>query len=408
LESIQLSSPKKIVNPQWFYDARKNIVMFHEHTWGAWNSISSPDDAFVVNQWNYKKAFIDSVKLYINKIESILLPEVKNPEELVIYNTLPFERSGYVETSLPATVKGNVLIDEKGQTNSFQKLSNGNICFIASNIPANGYKTYRTAISDSPSYNSEIIQPFEIDSITGAIHSYMFSGKEIVNLKKLNGLNQALYITGLDPTSPATSRVQKISITEDGYIKRTIKVDCSVKGSKSLTYYYNVFRGLNYIQITTEIDKEAIRTKEAMHIAFPFSIPNPMNRVGISDTFYIPGIGQIPGANKDFYSVQRWIDVSGPDYGVTLSSPQAALFEIGSLTDERPNNKGYRGWIEHADPSGTLFFYALNNYWNTNFKADQSGLIRFDCFLHFHHKFVDDNANRFGEEMHSPFISYWK
>jgi hypothetical protein len=106
--------------------------------------------------------------------------------------------------------------------------------------------------------------------------------------------------------------------------------------------------------------------------------------------------------------VQRWIDVSDFDYGITMSSPQGALFEIGSITDERPINNGYRSWKNQAEPSSTLFLYGLNNYWNTNFKADQSGIIRFDCYLQFHNKFISVDAIRFGEEMHTPLITYWK
>jgi hypothetical protein len=408
LEKIQQLIPDRITDSDWFYEARKNIVMFHEHTWGAWNSISSPDDAFAINQWNYKKAFIDSAKLYIEKIESVLFPVSKSPKELIIYNTLPYIRNGYVETRLPENLKGNVLIDESGEVSFFQTLSNGNICFIAKQIPANSYKSYRVVVSDSVSNYKENMLPFEIDSTTGAIKGYSFHGKEFVNKKNSSGLNQALYNNGLDPTATSTSRVQKISVSENGCVKHTIKIECSLEGSNKLTYFYEVFHGLDYIKMTTELDKKAVRSKEAMHIAYPFDISKPVNRVGISDTFFIPGLGQIPGANKDFYSVQRWIDASGPDYGVTLSSPQIALFETGSMTDERPLNHGFRAWKEEAGPSATIFLYALNNYWNTNFKADQSGTIRFDCFMQFHKKFESFKAKNFGEEIHTPFIYYWR
>ncbi|MEI6852113.1 MAG: hypothetical protein WCL06_04690 [Bacteroidota bacterium] len=408
LERIQGSTQDRIADPEWYYEARKNIVMFHEHTWGAWNSISSPDDAFAINQWNYKKAFIDTAKLYVDKIESVLFPRSKSPNKLIIYNTFPYVRSGYVETQLPENLKGNILIDENGNASSFQKLNNGNICFIADHIPANSHKTYSVAFRDTVTDYKENKLPFEIDSTTGAIKSYSFHGKEFVSNLKYQGLNQALYINGLDPTNASTSRVQKISVSENGCVNLTIKVECNMEGSKKLTYFYEVFPGLDYIRITTEVDKKAVRSKEAMHIAYPFDISNPVNRVGISDTFFIPGIGQIPGANKDFYSVQRWIDVSGPDYGVTLSSPQIALFEIGVMTDERPLNHGFRSWKEEASPSATFFLYALNNYWNTNFKADQSGTIRFDCYLQFHNNFDAGKAEKFGEEMHNPFVSYWK
>ncbi|HNU34273.1 MAG TPA: hypothetical protein PKN75_11860 [Bacteroidia bacterium] len=43
-----------------FYQLHRNIIMFHEHTWGAWCSISDPESHFTTEQWQIKKAFLDS------------------------------------------------------------------------------------------------------------------------------------------------------------------------------------------------------------------------------------------------------------------------------------------------------------------------------------------------------------
>lgn len=43
-----------------FYELHRNIIMFHEHTWGAWCSISDPESHFTTEQWHIKKAFLDS------------------------------------------------------------------------------------------------------------------------------------------------------------------------------------------------------------------------------------------------------------------------------------------------------------------------------------------------------------
>ncbi len=408
LEKIGEINKDKALDDKWFYEAHKNIIMFNEHTWGAWNSISSPDDEFTLSQWQYKKAFIDSAKKYIAKIESVLLPTNLNKTELVVYNTLAYVRSGYVETNLPINQKGNILIDEKGQPCFFQRFSNDNICFFAKDIPAKGHKTYHLAMSDSIPNYTKPLNTLNADPITGALNAFLYDGKQCVDTSTFSGLNQAIYIKGLNPDVQSFSHVNKVSVIEDGPIKRSLRIDCSLEGTNTISYYYTVFRDLNYVQLTTLIDKKPIRDKKSLHIAFPFNINYPVNRIGISDTFYIPSKGQIPGANHDFYSVQRWIDVSGSDYGVTLSSPQAALFEIGSLTDERPLNNSVKAWKPRATPSATLFLYALNNYWNTNFKADQSGQIRFDCYLQFHHQFDINKAKRFGEEMTNPPIVWWR
>lgn len=47
------------------------------------------------------------------------------------------------------------------------------------------------------------------------------------------------------------------------------------------------------------------------------------------------------------------------------SAPDTPLFTLGDV---------FRGaWRRHVEPDGTLFAYAMNNYWPTNFAAAQGG-----------------------------------
>jgi len=397
LQQLAEMMPSKKPDPGWFYEARKNVIMFHEHTWGAWNSISAPDDPFAVNQWNYKKAFIDSARRYTGKIEALLLPESKKPERLTVYNTSSWTRNGYVEVKVPQGFKGNALGDETGEITTVQFLENGNLCFIAMNIPAKGSKTFHPVTSVEPIPVPSGRFQYEIDSVAGIIKSLRYQDKERVSRAVFKGLDQALYIRGVDPADNLSPVAGSCSVSENGTVVKTLCSQTAADGTGKVTYLVSFFQGLPYLEFSCIIDKKPVRTKEAMHLVFPFSINHPVNRIGISDTFYIPGAGQIPGSNKDFFSVQRWLDISGASGGVTVCSPQGALFEFGSMTDERPLNKGSRRWRDRADPSSTLFLYALNNYWNTNFKADQQGLIRYDCYLLFHNAFDPDESKHFGE-----------
>jgi alpha-mannosidase len=400
--------PGKKVDPQWFYEARKNVIMFSEHTWGAWNSISNPDDAFAVNQWLVKKAFIDSTKKYLALISSVLTPTVEQPTELTLYNTLARIRTAYVETTLPANLKGNALTDDKGNIIPIQYLDDGKVCFIAKDIPALGSRKYKLIQSG----NKPLIVVYDfvckIDTITGALTSVVYQNKEWVNAKDFKGLNQALYIKGLDPSNYSTSKVFNVELIENGPVCKTIHISCEMEGSKKLSYYITQYKGFELIKFSCVIDKTAIREKEAMHLVFPFNIEEAVNRIGLSDTFYIPGQGQIPGSNKDYFSVQQWLDISNTTSGVTVCSPQVALFELGSITDERPVNGGVKKWKENTEPSSVLFLYLLNNYWNTNFKADQDGIIHFDCYVYFHKAFDQEKAKHFGEELHFPLLPVWE
>lgn len=63
--------------------AKRCVVMFQEHTWGSWNSISNPDDSFTTQQWLYKKQFADSAAYYVQALIKIAnLPNIKKPGKL--------------------------------------------------------------------------------------------------------------------------------------------------------------------------------------------------------------------------------------------------------------------------------------------------------------------------------------
>ena len=62
---------------------------------------------------------------------------------------------------------------------------------------------------------------------------------------------------------------------------------------------------------------------------------------------------------------------------MAIASLDAPLFEIGALTDERSVNGRPRAWRKQVAPGSDVFAYLLNNYWHTNYKADQAGPMTF-------------------------------
>ena len=289
IESAELHG--KSLDPQLLYRSKRSIVMWHEHTWGAWCSISDPDAHFTTDQWRVKKAFADSAMWYI----------------------LQLERGSHMNP---------------------------------------------VALSPSP------------DSIPSFAKNFRWK-----------------VVDGLDPTS---TRDQPTDV-------------------------FSAHTGAGEYHLQYTIGVPAKRDKRSYHLALPFQIPNATVRIGISDTCVTPESGRIPGSNNDFFCAQRWIDVSNDSMGVTIVCPQGALWEVGEMVDERKVNPGkgtnpeyYKAWKTEAKSSSTLYLYALNNYWHTNFKADQEGPITFDLYLKMHGPFNLEEARRFGLEMTRPLITWWK
>jgi len=55
-------------------------------------------------------------------------------------------------------------------------------------------------------------------------------------------------------------------------------------------------------------------------------------------------------------------------------------------------------------PSAIFFSYAMNNYWHTNYRADQSGPIEFRYSLFPHAAYDAVRATRLGREERQPLI----
>jgi hypothetical protein len=407
LENIA-KQQNKTINPHWLYEAKRDVVMFHEHTWGAGNSISEPDVPFVTHQWAYKKGFVDSAKFYTDKIETALFPKPDSASAIVVYNSLPWIRTGYIETMPPAGFNTNTLVDDKGRSITVQRLSGGKIGFIATEIPAGGKTIYKPGPMTEHGVEALSYTDYTNDKQTGAINNLKPFDREmnVVDTSVYKGLSLALYVKGMDPADHFFSHEKSEQLLENGFVVRRKAITCDMEGTNGVEYVISQYNGLDYMQVAVTIDKKAIRDKEAVHIAFPFLIKNPEVKIGIDSAYITPENGQLPGSNKDFYSVQRWLDVSGKDYGVTISSPESALFEVGNLVDEREVNRGTKLWRTENHSSNTVFAYVMNNYWHTNYKADQDGKVTFNFILQFHKDFDLSDAQRTGAEATEPLLVY--
>jgi len=76
------------------------------------------------------------------------------------------------------------------------------------------------------------------------------------------------------------------------------------------------------------------------------------------------------------------------------------------MVDEREVNAGTKLWKKENHSSPTVFAYVMNNYWHTNSKADQSGKVTFNFYLHFHKAFDLQEAQRMGAEISEPLLIY--
>lgn len=86
---------------------------------------------------------------------------------------------------------------------------------------------------------------------------------------------------------------------------------------------------------------------------------------------------QLPYASRHYVTTQRWIRLQGDGGELTVATPDAPLWQVGGFTFGRFGDPD--GRVPRPDP--LLLAWLTNNYWMTNFQADQSGVARFRFWL---------------------------
>ena len=398
-----------------FYEAWKNIIMFHEHTWGAYNSISAPDLPFVTGQWAIKKQFMLDAAKQVNVLEKDLLSTISNPQSksIAVVNTASWIRSGLVEVT--TTAEGRSVKDEAGKKLPLQKLSNGKYVFIAQQVPALGTAVYTITDEDADVKNNFKITDHTVSngkielvwdqngSITSLTENGSFNYAGSFNNQ---GLNSYWYVPGLDPSHAETNQPVKIKVLDNGPVAVTIAMTCDAPGVNSLERRITLYAGSNEVMIENIIDKKAVRQKEGVHFGFPFNAA--LNKTtldaGYGSMHYLAD--QLQGSNMDYLCSRRWLDVSGGNKGLQWMLLEAPLVEPGSMIDERQViDQTHKRWKADGAPTATWFSYIMNNYWHTNYKADQDGISRYRYVLKPHGMFSYSETEKAGATFTQPLLA---
>jgi alpha-mannosidase len=271
-------------------EIHRNLILFHEHTWGAWCSISAPDVFFTTEQWRIKKAFLDSAQAAFDALKEVLNWDA--PSGIAQQSALELDW-------------------EKGLS---------------------------------------------------GIRSLKWQGQELLRQDEL-GLGGIIYSLGLAPqvNSIVKSTRTDLKANSQQFEHQNLKVRLEVwpsEASNELILHYN-------------IDKKAIRDKEALHICLPFQLDNPSLTYGEKTMLNYPA-DQLAGSNKEFVCVADHLILEDKKFKITVFTPDCNLIELGSPIDEQ-QQRGAKVWTRENQSISPLYLYVFNNYWHTNYKADQAG-----------------------------------
>ncbi|MBE0558902.1 MAG: hypothetical protein IH628_16870, partial [Proteobacteria bacterium] len=393
------------------------VNLWVEHTWGAWNSVSDPDEPGAIAQWNIKQDFAHTADRRTADLMERALGErpIPGSDEIEVVNTASWARKDIVFVSARESAGGDCVEDDAGRLLLSQRLGSGELAFLAEDIPPFGSRRYRIkagvpeAVGDARAQGLKLtngIYSIDLDPANGTLSSLctVADGREFVEQTNAGGLNEFIYVAGTSPSSARSDSVTAVRTHENGPLVASLVVESRSPGCNSIRREIRLYHGLDRVEIINTIDKQPVRDMESVYFRFSFDIPNPVTRLDLGWGVIRPELDQLPGSCKDYFSVQRSVDVSGSDRGVTWSTVEAPLVELGQITDETHHNDGPGGWKTTTGSSSVLLSFVMNNYWHTNYKADQEGQSTFHYAIRPHGGYDPLSAYRFGVERNQPLL----
>jgi len=440
----------------------KKILLADEADWSSYSSVTEPDGLQARGQKFEEASFVYQAAINAREIaensrsniSKLASPNTKSG--IVVTNSLSWTRSGIVNVSIPLKLfdgkKNMQIVDsETGKKMPSQftepdvQTNDLKMVFKAEDIPPFGFKTYDLIPTDREDNkdlcatgSGEIENEFykvKYNPESGGISSILDKElkEELIDSKNSYSFNQLIYES---PEKPRfVSLKDHMGLPEDVLFLQPYYISLHdyyfypVKGEKLNRWspedqkILSVKRGEIYTEIITKssthmcpevishfllnnhfkeilVKNYLVKTEtleaEAVYYTFPFNVANPKMRLNCHGGYFEPEAEQLPGSSKDWYCVQKWIDVGNDRVDILWSPIEAPLVQLCQINTGK--------WLDNITiDNGTIFSYAMNNYWWTNSPASQGGRFWFNYAITSKKPGFDSvYANRFGYSTHIP------
>jgi alpha-mannosidase len=412
----------------------RDQILYAEHTFTSWGGYERPNSDETVHQSFTKDQFVIDGRMQISSILDQSFSELADQIHLaapaiVVFNSLSWTRSGLVETDLDDGWAIRQYPDMKPVPVEVIRRGAGynHVRFVARDVPSLGYRCYAmvrveggqdptasSAASNSLPLSNTIENAYyrvEFDPAAGAIRSIYDKqlGKELVNPSGPYRLNQYLCVSGgegsqivelgsslplakLTVTTSDPGRVVAVRKTSYGEI---LTYQTSGRDAPSIRTDVILFDHQKKVEFVDHLQKTPEMHKEAVYFAFPFALSHPDFSYEIQNGWVDPSRNILRGGSLEWFTVQHWVRVQGPEFSAAVIPVDAPLVSLGDI------NRGL--WPTVFNPkSATIFSYAMNNYWHTNYYRVQGGTYTFRYFLTSADQLSPTSLARLGREAMTP------
>lgn len=426
--------------PDWAYpldqydDAWRQILLFDEHTWGAFLSGTDPGARLQQDIWTEKERMAREALQWTTRLLHVAsgrhsLSWNTAGREVVVYNPHNWTVSGAVTVEIGREevaadpVTGAALPMRLLQATPSQAL----VELRVDDLPGLSYRRFplREAPRELPaapvsaSFGEEVILENDdyrlvIDPRHGGAVSWFDRtlDRELVDSSAGWGLGRFLYVRGGEGTRLMSNRLDLpdgdpeilADFTATGCecgqdeLGRWARV-AGIVPAGTLEIEWRLPHTGGPIDLRYVYLKEPRQEKEAVYVAFPLDLPGARvlsdSQLGWVDW----DRDGLPGACKEWLPLQTAMLALHASADVLICSPDVPLFCVGSVVQGR--------WPAAMDlTGGHLYSYVLNNYWHTNYKASQGGEIVFRYRLAGGRAISPARAYQMGHEMRRPLYAH--
>src|SRR5258708_23503246 len=304
-----LVNSRLAVNREELHSMWANMVLFDEHTWTSWNSVSDPDSDEALEQLRVKDSRATTAadqrdNILRSGMASLADSIAAGVGSLIVFNPLNWKRDGEVTIDLD---KGMEIADRATKEPvAYVVVHEGanvrEVEFRAADVPPVGYKVYElraahTAPPASQRTASTTIESrfyrVELDPASGSIRSIYDKelSKELVDTQSPWHFGQYLYVTGGDDEPNSILQYRAVSPkpelhTHAAHDGRVISVEPTPWGWRAelaslaantteIDTEIRLYKSEKKIELGEEIDKKPELKKEAGSFVFPFSMTQP-------------------------------------------------------------------------------------------------------------------------------------
>lgn len=420
-------------------DINQALLFYDEHTFGHSESVRNPYGLETWEQRSLKQSYAWEAYRHSGLLGEAVwgllqsfVPKADAPS-VAVFNTLNWSYSGlakaYIDHQILPRDKAFEIVDAAGNVipaQASESRSDGTYWSLyVKDVPALGYAQYAIRVKDAPRPAVPSAAVLEKTKVQTPWYTVDFNTRKgTISSLFDKEIGQSLLAPGapwefgefiyeiIDSRHPMEQyrapqflrrRPEKMRFEhyEEGAIWDTYRFRGETAAGRelgNLVVEYRLYKVAKKIEVVYRLRKKAVTDPEAVYVAFPFEVEEGKIHLDVPGGTIEAGVDQIPGSSNDWYTVQNFATARGAGLQVMLGSPEIPLMQFGAINTGR--------YEAGAVPQSTqMYSWPMNNYWVTNFNADQMGEFQWTYFIHSAADTTIEYATKRAWEHRIPFLT---